>query len=230
MDLVGLIRSSSEEVAIRILNQLPYSTLDQLFEMNPDLSQRYRALYELGIIEYTQLGINNQNQPNPLALRIETNLQHSLDNPIIYFQYHPPGLLSAKMTSIMNRLSNITINDQEVYTMEMLLNWWYIFIVINKLLLPNDFIQPNQIMDTLFAADYNQYGLIPGQPFHRSFLQLLLMNHISYDINLELTPDITQFLFQESVNLRTDLAYYRNILEATQGQPSSFLIEAIESE
>ena len=224
---VNTIRMAPEDIAIRILNEIPYSELEGLFRENEDLWERYGELYRLGIEEYIKYGdIDGEMEIGGGVGEYET-----MDE---YFEKNRLGLLSNEISAIMreyNKISSIIIGDitvggRQVYTMEMLLNWWYIYVGMNGLQLEDGNIRSDMIMDALFADEYRKYGISYGI-YSRNYLSMILVNHFTGDIQINADDELLELLYDEALRLREMLGEYTKILNVYEPR-KTFLESVIE--
>ena len=223
MDIYNTIRtllSSPEDIAIRILNDMPYDILDTIFQRSQELSLMYRPLYELGI--------RNSKRIRPQVNIGSNDLLNSLNDINTYFQYHSIGLLSIKVTNFMGL--TFIIDGRAPYTMEMLLNWWFTYLITNGLLVDNGDIQSDRRMDELFEEEYVKLDIIKGSRFRRTLLTEILSYNFETNENIELTQQELQSLFSAAQQLRAFLTQGQAKLINTNPKPESFLEQALKYE
>jgi len=105
------------------------------------------------------------------------------------------GLLNEKATKIMEENNVISIgmdkkDSQAIYTLNMLYDFWLIYIHQNDLL-HEQFVYPNGVINNLLSSEYKKYGGSEGGFILSKFLRMLT-SLISYDTNLYFTKSISQ--------------------------------------
>lgn len=105
------------------------------------------------------------------------------------------GLLNKKATKIMEDNNVISIpmhkkDSQAIYTLNMLYDFWLIYIHQNDLL-HEQFVYPNRVINDLLSSEYKKYGGSEGGFILSKFLRMLT-SLISYDTNLYFTKSISQ--------------------------------------
>jgi len=105
------------------------------------------------------------------------------------------GLLNEKATKIMEENNVISIgmdkkDSQAIYTLNMLYDFWLIYIHQNDLL-HEQFVYPNGVINDLLSSEYKKYGGSEGGFILSKFLRMLT-SLISYDTNLYFTKSISQ--------------------------------------
>lgn len=210
---INIIRKAPEDIAIRILNEIPYSELGNIFRENRDLWERYGELYRLGIEEYRKYG-----RENVYDGEIE-NSEGWYESREEYFYHNQLGLLSNEISAIMKEyteisslvIGDITVGGRQVYTMDMLLNWWYVYIAMNGLQLEDGNIRSDMVMDALFADEYRKYGISSGI-YSRNYVSMILVNHFTTDIQINADEEQLELLYREAIRLREMLGEYAEIL------------------
>lgn len=224
METADYLRSLPVNLAIRVMNEIPYETLNQMFRDYPDLAASYQKIYDWEI--------NERAKPESPELSkyiqdYEMALINSLSDSNTYWRFHPPGLLSHEMTNAME-LHDPNVGGRGIYSMEMLLHLWFGYVMRNQYSNLDGTIQPDKIMNILLADGYRRFGLIPGQSFRRGLLPQLLESHFEPNVNLQLPSEVQNRLFQTSEQLRGNLQPYHNQLATIP--TNTFLEQALKFE
>ena len=193
-------------VIIRVLNEIPYQQLDQVFQQYPQLSI-YRPMYQLGIDE------SYYYQPNfditERALYTEEQILNSLSSVDAYRQNHPVGFLSYKLYNTIKDLP--VLDGKPLITMDILLNWWYLYILDHNLLQETT-IRTDSLIKYTFDIRDDSFPIV--------MLQEYLAKEISLDPTINVSRDVYQQLFDISSRLRRSLNKYRSKLESIQPEVS----------
>ena len=145
-----LISLPTEE-AIRILNEISYPDLDQLFNVNPALSAKYRPLYENGIREALSSPV-----PSPI-----------LSPPMV--EQLPVAGIVGRIPDTILRAMGIRIN---IISMRVLLDWWLLYFLSRGRYF-NGMVNPDEFTNQVLGPYYR--GLSPRVPFQYRYLVHLFL-------------------------------------------------------
>jgi len=124
------------------------------------------------------------------------------------------GLLTNEMTAVMQNENIAPIGKflesgrKGVVNLNMLYNWWVLY-AINKNLIKDNWILPNEVLNSLLADQYIKYGAKSGTPFDIQTYLRMIGNHLKYDDKLTLSVDQQNYLLSQDNILKTERSKYK---------------------